>query len=292
MSSNIRKNLHEVVFETHTPSGRAFDIFLFICIFLSVIVVMLDSVPAYHVNYGIFFHRIEWAFTIIFTVEYLLRVILVKHPHKFIFSFLGIIDLVAILPTYLTLFIAGSQTLLILRALRLLRVFRIFRLSHFLVDIRFLSGALISSLRKIGIFFMGALVIVMLLGSVMYLVEDPKDGFTDIPQCIYWAITTITTVGYGDLIPHTPWGKFVANIVMLIGYAIIAVPTGIITTEMAIAIKSRDVGHDICQNCNKKGHDHDAQFCKHCGHQFPEHPKEKSGHGHDKSHTILPHDKH
>jgi len=298
MARNIRKKLYTVVFETETPSGRGFDIFLFACIFVSVIIVLLDSVHEYNLKYGYIFHKLEWIFTIIFTIEYILRIVLVKRPFHFIFSFLGIVDFIAILPTYLALFVpGGTQSLLILRVLRLLRIFRIFRLSHFLVDLKFLSGALISSLRKIGIFFLFALVLVIILGSAMYLAEHRLGGkFTSIPECIYWSITTITTVGYGDLVPTTPIGKVIANIVMLIGYAIIAVPTGIITTEMAIAIKNRETGHEVCANCNKKGHDHDAKHCKHCGHPFPEHPVKKSGHGFDDDpghpHTILPNDKH
>jgi voltage-gated potassium channel len=196
---------------------------------------------------------------------------------------LGIVDLVAILPTYFTLFFAGSQTLLILRVLRLLRIFRIFRLSDFLVDLKFLSRTLARSFRKISIFFMFALVIVIIMGSMMYLVEDHK-VFTSIPQCIYWAITTITTVGYGDMVPVTPLGKMVANIVMLIGYAIIAVPTGIITTEMALAMKSRDTGREICQNCNKGGHDHDAVHCKHCGAKFETDTAHEKHPDHNKKH--------
>ncbi|MEI9946622.1 MAG: ion transporter [Chitinophagaceae bacterium] len=211
---------------------------------------------------------LEWAFTILFTIEYILRASLNKKPLRFIFSFLGIVDLLAILPTYFTLLLPGSQPLLVLRAVRLLRIFRIFRLSHFLTDLRFLSSALASGFRKISIFFMFAMVIVIIMASIMYLVEKPEDGFTSIPQCIYWAITTITTVGYGDLIPATPLGKIIANLLMIIGFATIAVPTGIITTEMALAIKSRETKHDVCKSCNKKGHDHDAAFCKHCGSKF------------------------
>jgi voltage-gated potassium channel len=285
MKKKWRHELHEMVFETHTTSGRIFDIVLLVAIVTSVIIVMLDSVPSLHHQYKVEYHRAEWAFTILFTVEYLLRVCLTKHPFRFVFSFLGIVDLVAILPTYATLFVGGdAQTLLMLRALRLLRIFRIFRLSHFLNDLHFLSSALISSFRKIGIFFLFAFVIVVIMGSVMYLVEDPKDGFTSIPQCIYWAVTTITTVGYGDLVPITPWGKVIANILMLIGYAIIAVPTGIITTEMALAIKSRETGHHICKNCGKTGHDHDANYCKHCGAKFDD--TESSGR--KEHHTIIP----
>ena len=288
MKNNWRKELHEIVFESHSRTGKIFDIILLSMIVSSIIIVMLDSVYSLHLNYGKLFHQLEWAFTILFSLEYLIRIIVVKHRTRFIFSFLGIIDLVAILPTYFTLVVSGTQPMLVMRALRLLRIFRIFRLSHFLVDIRFLSGAMLNSLRKIGIFFLFALVIIIILGSVMYLVEDHDEGFYNIPQCIYWAITTITTVGYGDLVPTTPLGKVIANIVMLIGYAIIAVPTGIITTEMAMALKSRDAGHEVCNTCNKRGHEHDAVHCKYCGAKFETPPSPNHSEHAESHHTILP----
>ena len=268
MSKKWRHKLHEAFFEHHTPTGRAVDIFFLVMILGSIVIVMMDSVSSLHEHYKVQFHQAEWGFTILFSVEYLLRASLSQKPMKFIFSFLGLIDLIAILPTYFSLFLAGSQPLLILRVLRLLRIFRIFRLSNFLLDLKFLSRTLARSFRKISIFFMFAFVIIIIMASMMYIVEDPKNGFTSIPQCIYWAITTITTVGYGDMVPTSPLGQMVANIVMLIGYAIIAVPTGIITTEMALAIKSRDAGHETCKSCNKGGHDHDALHCKHCGAKF------------------------
>lgn len=270
MSKKWRQKWFEAVFEHHTRSGKIFDIVLLLMIVGSITVVLLDSVPALHNKYRDIFHILEWGFTILFTIEYILRIILNKKPHKFIFSFLGIVDLLAIMPTYFTLFLPGTQPLLVLRAMRLLRIFRIFRLSHFLTDLRFLTTAMASSFRKISIFFMFALVIVIIMASIMYLVEKPEDGFTSIPKCIYWSITTITTVGYGDLTPKTTLGMMLANILMLIGFAIIAVPTGIITTEMALAIKSRETKHEFCKTCLKRGHDHDAVFCKHCGAKFEE----------------------
>jgi voltage-gated potassium channel len=268
MKIKVRQKLYDAFFEHHTPTGKITDIALLLLIFASIVVVMLDSVPGLHIEYKNLFHQAEWVFTIIFTVEYILRLSLSARPVKFVFSFLGIVDLLAILPTYIAAFAGGIQSLLVLRALRLLRIFRIFRLSHFLNDLKFLTTALTASFRKIGIFFLFAFVIVILMGTLMYLVEDPADGFYSIPQCLYWAITTITTVGYGDLSPITPLGKVVANVLMLIGYAIIAVPTGIITTEMAIAIKSRETGRQACKSCKKSGHDPDAAYCKHCGTAF------------------------
>ncbi len=267
-SSKWKEFLHEITFESRTRAGKAFDIVLLFLILSSIIIVMLDSVPSLHIQHKDLFHKIEWIFTILFTLEYILRIISSAHRFKFIFSVLGIIDFIAIIPNYLTLFYNGPELLLMLRVLRLLRIFRIFRLSHFLNDLNFLSITLYRSLRKISIFIVFALVLVLMLGSVMYLVEKPEHGFTSIPQCIYWALVTITTVGYGDVVPITPMGKILAGIVMLTGYAIIAVPMGIVTTEMVLAMRSREAGHEICKSCGKKGHDADAAYCKYCGEKF------------------------
>ncbi len=268
MKYRIKSKVKEVVLERNTLHGRVFDSIFLLLIIASIVVVMLDSVPSIHVKHKYLFHQMEWGFTFLFTIEYILRASLSKRPKKFIFSFLGIVDLLAIIPTYFTLFLPGTQPLLILRALRLLRIFRIFRLSHFVKDIGFLSGALLKSFRKISIFLMFALVIVVVMASIMYIVEKPEDGFTSIPKCVYWAITTITTVGYGDMVPITTAGRIVANILMLIGFAIIAVPTGIITTEMAIAIKMRETKQNICKQCKKGNHDTNARFCNNCGTKF------------------------
>ena len=257
--------LHEVIYESETRAGKMFDVALLACILISIIVVMLDSVDTLHDKYGSAFYIIEWIFTGIFTLEYILRLICIRYPFKYVFSSLGIIDLLAILPSYLTLVGIGSQSLLVLRALRLLRIFRIFRLVHFLSEMRFLSVALKNSMRKISIFILFVLTSVVILGSVIYLVEGQTNGFTSIPQSVYWAIVTITTVGYGDIAPVTPLGKFIASFIMLLGYGIIAVPTGIVTTEMALAVKSRQQGASACPSCGREGHDHDAKFCKYCG---------------------------
>lgn len=260
-----QKRLQEIIYESDTPAGKAFDVVLLVMILFSVIIVMLDSVPVYHAAYGDIFYTMEWILTIVFTIEYILRTVSIAKPLKYIFSFLGLIDLLAIIPTFLSLIMAGTQTLIIVRVLRLLRIFRIFKLTHYLSEMRFLSVALVNSLRKISIFLMFVITVVVVMGSVMYLVEEANNGFTSIPQCIYWAIVTITTVGYGDISPVTPLGKFIASLIMLMGYGIIAVPTGIVTTEMALAARKRREKHDVCPGCGKEGHDEDATFCKVCG---------------------------
>ena len=262
---NWQMKLHEIIYESEKPEGKAFDIALLACILISILVVILDSVDHLHQSYGLLFAVLEWFFTVVFTIEYILRLICIRKPYKYIFSGFGIIDLLAIIPSYLSIVFAGAQSLLVFRALRLLRVFRIFRLVHFLSEMRFLSVALLNSLRKISIFILFVLTIVTILGSIIYLVEGPEHGFTSIPQSIYWAIVTITTVGYGDVAPATPLGKFIASFIMLLGYGIIAVPTGIVTTEMALAVKSKRHDNRACPSCGKEGHEHDARFCKFCG---------------------------
>jgi voltage-gated potassium channel len=263
-----RLRLHEVIYESETTAGKAFDITLLLCILVSILVVMLDSVESYHARYGRLFYALEWFFTIIFTIEYILRLICIHKPFRYVFSALGIIDLLAIIPSYLSVIIVGSQSLLVLRALRLLRIFRIFRLVHFLSEMNFLSVAIKNSLRKISIFILFVLTMVVILGSVIYLVESKESGFTSIPISVYWAIVTITTVGYGDIAPVTPLGQMIASFVMLLGYGIIAVPTGIVTTEMAMAAKSRRQDNRACPSCGREGHDEDAVFCKYCSYKL------------------------
>jgi voltage-gated potassium channel len=260
-----QNRLHQIIYESNTRAGKTFDIALLVFIIASIVVVMLDSIKSLRAKYGSLFYILEWTFTILFTIEYILRLICIKKPWRYVTSSLGIIDVLAIIPSYLSFFFAGAQSLLVFRALRLLRVFRIFKLTHFLSEMRFLSSAVRASVKKIAIFMLMVLSVVIILGSIMYLVEGSENGFNSIPDSIYWAIVTITTVGYGDIAPATPLGKFIASVIMFIGYGIIAVPTGIVTTEMVM--KARRKGHhtETCPSCGREGHDADAEHCKWCG---------------------------
>ncbi len=260
-----REKLHEVIYESATPAGKLFDIILLGLILSSIVVVMLDSDVGWHQTHGDFFRKIEWGFTFLFTLEYVLRLICIKRPLSYVFSLLGLIDLLSIIPGYLSLFITGTQSLLVLRALRLLRIFRIFKLTHYLSEMQFLLGAVKGSMKKISIFMLVVLTLVIIMGSVMYLIEGGRNGFHSIAESIYWAIVTITTVGYGDISPTTGLGKFVASLIMLMGYAIIAVPTGIVTTEMALAMRKKEHLHQACKGCGREGHESNAIYCKFCG---------------------------
>ncbi|WP_018616375.1 ion transporter [Segetibacter koreensis] len=260
-----RARLHEIIYESNTVAGKAFDVSLLVLIFTSIIIVMADSIEQWHNHYGNLFSTLEWSFTFMFTLEYLLRLVSIKKPWRYVFSFLGIIDLLAIIPSYLSIFYTGAQSLLVFRGLRLLRVFRIFKLTRFLSEMKFLGGAIKGSFTKISIFMLVVLTLVVILGSLMYLIENGQHGFSNIPDSIYWAIVTITTVGYGDISPTTPLGKFVASIIMLMGYGIIAVPTGILTNEIALQARKKEQKHEVCPGCGKEGHDIDAKYCKHCG---------------------------
>ena len=259
-----RKNFYRIIFEADTPGGKAFDIVLLWAIIISVIVVFLESILELKLRFGNIFYSLEWFFTVLFTIEYIFRLFSVNKAIRYARSFFGVVDLLAILPTYLSFFITGSQYLLVVRILRLLRVFRIFKLTHFITQADVLKKALIASRLKITIFLFTVLSIVVIIGSVMYVIEGPQNGFTNIPTSIYWTIVTLTTVGYGDISPKTPVGQFIASIVMLIGYAIIAVPTGIVSVELAEATrKSAEI--KVCPNCLREGHDKDAVHCKYCG---------------------------
>ncbi len=263
----LRGRLHEIIFEADTPMGKAFDVVLLVLIVLSVVAVMLESVEAIDRAYHIELRVVEWTLTIVFTIEYLLRLLTVRRPLRYATSFFGIVDLLAILPTWLSLFFAGAHSLLVIRALRLLRVFRIFKLARYLDESRQLMIALRASARKILVFLFAVLTLVVIIGSVMYLIEGtrPNSGYTSIPRSVYWAIVTLTTVGYGDITPQTVPGQILASIVMIMGYGIIAVPTGIVSVEMARTSSSRSVSTQACPSCGKDGHDPDAVHCKFCG---------------------------
>jgi voltage-gated potassium channel len=259
-----REHVHEIIFEADTPAGRAFDMGLFVCILASVAAVLFESVASVRAQYGGVLRAIEWGFTILFTAEYLLRLVTVGRPLRYALSFFGLVDLLAIVPTYLSVFFAGTQSLIVIRALRLLRVFRVLKLAHFVGEARLLRLALRASLRKITVFLGAVLTIVLIVGSLMYLIEGEENGFTSIPQAMYWAIVTLTTVGYGDIAPQTVTGRFLASIVMILGYGIIAVPTGIVTVELAHASRT-PITTRACGQCGSGGHEPDATFCKHCG---------------------------
>ena len=260
---NLKAKLYDIIFEADTPSGKFFDVNLMIVILISIFIVMLESVSSINITYGNYLHIAEWCITAIFTVEYILRIWVVKKPLKYIFSFYGIIDLLSILPTYLSLFMPGGQSLMVIRALRLLRVFRILKISRYTKESQSILRALKASRAKISVFLFAVIMIVIIIGTIMYLVEGESNGFTSIPQGIYWAIVTITTVGYGDIAPHTWLGKLIASFAMILGYAIIAVPTGIVTTEFSR--KNKKITTQVCPNCINEGHDTDAVFCKFCG---------------------------
>lgn len=263
---DFRKKIYSIIFGTDTRVGKTFDIILLWLIILSVTIVVLESVkPLREVHHELFMN-VEWIFTIAFTLEYLLRIYSSPRPLKYITSFYGIIDLLAILPTYLGLLYDTSTFLLTIRALRLLRMFRVFKLGRYVKEAAVLVKALQMSIRKIIVFFGVVLTLVLILGSLLYLIEGEDSGFTSIPQSVYWAIVTITTVGYGDIAPATVLGKILASIAMLTGYSIIAVPTGIISVEIGKAVKSETKHHSkLCPNCSHDSHDHDAVYCKICG---------------------------
>lgn len=259
-----RLKLHEVIFEADTPIGKFFDVFLLALIIASVVVVMLESVGPIKAEYGNILLVAEWTFTILFSIEYLLRLYSVGHPTLYARSFYGIVDLVSILPTFLSLFFPGSQYFITIRLLRMLRVFRVLKFVQYLGEANQLAVALKASKRKIFVFLFTVIILVVIVGSLMYLIEGEENGFTNIPRSIYWAIVTLTTVGYGDISPQTPIGQMLASMIMIIGYGIIAVPTGIVTSELT-KVKNKKISTQVCPSCASEGHDHNAKHCKHCG---------------------------
>ncbi|MEM8894517.1 MAG: ion transporter [Bacteroidota bacterium] len=266
---NLRRRLFVVIFGTDTRSGRIFDIVLLTIIVLSILAVMLESIKEFDQRFEKELEILEWFFTILFTFEYIARLFTSHQPRRYAFSFLGIIDFLALLPTYLSLFVTGTQFLIVIRAIRLLRVFRILKLSRYLGEAQVLASALRSSRNKISVFLVAVLSIVIILGTVMYMVEGGENGFTSIPRSIYWAVVTITTVGYGDIAPQTILGQSIASILMLTGYAIIAVPTGIVTSEITAAnSRKKEKVERICHSCGISNHDEDAHYCKNCGEEL------------------------
>ena len=262
--SEWRRKLFIVIFGTDTRAGKNFDIILLWVIMLSILVVMIESVADIRQKYGYLLRILEWVFTVIFTIEYIARIISIGKPWHYITSFYGIIDFLSVIPTYLSLFISGGQYLLIIRALRLLRIFRILKLSRYVGEARTLSTALKASRHKITVFMWVVLTVVVIMGTLMYMIEGGKNGFTSIPRSIYWAIVTLTTVGYGDIAPQTVVGQIMASVIMILGYAIIAVPTGIVTAEITQAtITNRMINR--CKKCGFYDHAPDAIFCKRCG---------------------------
>lgn len=264
-TTNWKSKLHEIIYEAETPNGKTFDIILILAIIASIILVMLESVKSFDEEYHNFLNISEWVITILFTIEYIARIISIKKPSKYIFSFYGVIDLLATIPKYLSLIFVGTHALVALRALRLLRVFRILKLTRYLGASKTLAESIKASRIKISVFLFVVILLTVILGTIMYLVEGPQNGFTSIPYSMYWAIVTLTTVGYGDISPHTPLGQFIASIVMILGYGIIAIPTGIVTSEMAKSDTKIDTNTQHCKNCGADKHLDNAEFCNKCG---------------------------
>ncbi len=259
-----KRKLYSIIFKANSPAGKAFDILLLVVIILSVTLVILETIPSINSKYLRTLKILEWIITGIFTLEYCIRIMVLQKSSRYIFSFYGIIDFLAIIPTYISLFFTGAQGLMVIRGLRLLRVFRILKLSRYLDESRIIVEALKASRIKISVFIFAIMMIIIIIGTLMYLVEGEGSGFNSIPSGIYWAIVTLTTVGYGDITPLTPLGKFISGVVMILGYAIIAVPTGIVTAELTR--KYRTGGKNkICSGCGLEFHETDAVFCRKCG---------------------------
>ena len=256
---------HEIIFEADTPLGKLFDVVLIGLIILSVITVMLDSVQDYNTRFGALFYRLEWVFTILFTIEYVLRMACIGKPLRYAISFFGVVDLLAILPTYVSLIVAGSHYLLVIRLLRVLRVFRVLKVVQYVGEADMLMSALRASRRKIIIFLFAVFTLATIAGSLMYVIEGAESGFTSIPRSVYWSVVTLTTVGYGDISPQTAKGQALATLIMLMGYGIIAVPTGIMTVEIARATDQKNMGIRACQACGGEFHAREARYCMHCG---------------------------
>ena len=270
VSLTRKQRLYQIIFGTQTKAGRNFDIALIVAILCSELILILSTIRSVDFKYSEALTVLEWVFTILFTIEYALRLYCSPKPWAYARSFYGVIDLIAVLPSYLAFLFPGSNYLLIVRLIRVMRIFRILKLARFLKDSNILLRSLLMAQRKILVFFSTVAILVTVLGSLLYIIEGPDNGFTSIPTSIYWAIVTITTVGYGDIVPQTDMGKAIASFTMLLGYSILAVPTGIITAELSLEMKTqRELIR--CTNCSASGHESDANFCKKCGTQLPEH---------------------
>ncbi|MDQ8180169.1 ion transporter [Pelagicoccus sp. SDUM812005] len=262
--SKFRERCRLIIFRSTRFEEKFFDVALILAIIASVVTVMLASVQSIRLEYGSLLYGIEWAFTGLFTLEYFIRIYVSKKPLRYVFSFFGVVDLLSILPTYIDLIFPGAHYLMLFRALRVLRVFRVLKMVQFVGEANQLYAAIKASMRKIIVFVMAVLTMVLILGSIMYLIEGPEHGFTSIPKSVYWAIVTLTTVGYGDISPQTPMGQMFASIIMITGYGVIAVPTGIVTAELTMAT-TLEKNDRICRNCGETGHKFSAKYCRNCG---------------------------
>ncbi|WP_029037990.1 ion transporter [Salinimicrobium xinjiangense] len=260
-----RLKLHEIIYEADTPAGKAFDVGLLLVIVLSIVLVMLESIGTLNERYYWEFYTAEWIITIIFTIEYILRIIAINRPSRYIFSFYGIVDLLSTLPTYIAILGGGHNLLFAVRALRLLRIFRILKITRYIGESNRLLLALRNSRAKILVFLYAVVILCVIMGTVMYLVEGPENGYTSIPIGIYWCIVTLTTVGFGDIHPVTPLGQFIASLIMITGYGIIAVPTGIVTAEFSKKMKDVPINTQVCPHCNESKHLDEAEYCHNCG---------------------------
>jgi len=263
-SASWRNRWHEIIFESDTPAGKAFDVGLILLILLSIVAVMLDSVAGVAAEHGQLLDVAEWIFTVLFTIEYGMRLLCVRRPLRYAFSFFGLVDLLSILPTYASLLVPGTEALLAIRVLRVLRVFRVLKLANYVSESEALMRAMYASRRKVSVFLFTVFTLSIVFGSLMYVIEGPANGFTSIPRGVYWALVTLTTVGYGDISPQTDWGQAVAVLIMVLGYGIIAVPTGIVTAEL-VHPGEKSVSGQACAECGAGGHRVDSRFCRFCG---------------------------
>jgi voltage-gated potassium channel len=269
VKSLLKEKTYRVIFDTDTPAGQRFDIVLIYFILVSVLAVVLASIESIKIQYGDWLFRLEWAFTLLFSMEYVVRIYSSPKPFRYIFSFYGLVDLLSIIPTYLALLFPAANYWLVIRLLRVLRIFRVFKLVRYLTEANLLLRSMYAARRKVLVFFTVVLVICVIFGSLMFLVEGPDNGFTSIPRSIYWTIVTITTVGYGDITPQTVFGQIIATMAMLTGYSIIAIPTGIFTAEIAREMIT-DTNNRQCNTCNQSAHHTEAEYCFQCGVSLPE----------------------